>query len=189
MRHRTTEHPGIRYDPMLDPWQATTTIGAPSDRAYHSAVWSGQRMIVWAGIRSSQALDSGGLYDPISDAWSPTSAGLSARYGAPAVWTGSHMFVFGGLLPHFCCTAYDHRSYVAVGGGGLYDPVSDTWTSVSASNAPSARFWHSLVWTGSRAMVWGGCDTHVGSGNPCFLYGAEFNDGGSYDPIGDTWTS
>src|SRR5678810_1163725 len=107
-------------------------------------------------IRDSRppVLISGGRYDPIADAWSPMSVELPPRYAAPAIWTGNRMFVFGGIdFP--CC---DSRPYIAVAGGGLYDPVSDTWSSVSASNAPSARFWHSMVWTGSRVMVWGGCD-------------------------------
>src|ERR1041385_8698128 len=40
--------------------------------------------------------------------------------------------------------------------GALYDPKTDTWTSLSNANAPPGRFEHSVVWTGSEMVVWGG---------------------------------
>ena len=32
----------------------------------------------------------------------------------------------------------------------------NTWTATSTSNAPSARYGHTAVWTGSEMIVWGG---------------------------------
>ena len=40
---------GGRYNPGTDSWTATSTTGAPTGRAYHTAVWSGSEMIVWGG--------------------------------------------------------------------------------------------------------------------------------------------
>lgn len=41
--------------------------------------------------------------------------------------------------------------------GGLYDPVTDTWTTTSTgANCPSERLYHTTVWTGSEMIVWGG---------------------------------
>ena len=34
--------------------------------------------------------------------------------------------------------------------------INDTWTATSATNAPSARWAHTAVWTGSEMIVWGG---------------------------------
>ena len=62
--------------------------------------------------------------------------------------------------------------------GGSYDPVTDTWSAVSTTNAPSQRQFNTAVWTGSRMIIWGG------------LVGASgTNTGGVYDPATDTWTA
>src|SRR2546430_5153787 len=40
--------------------------------------------------------------------------------------------------------------------GGRYNPSTDSWRSTSPTNAPSARFGHTAVWTDSEMIVWGG---------------------------------
>ena len=40
---------GGRYDPATDTWTPTSTVGAPSGRRYHTAVWTGSVMVVWGG--------------------------------------------------------------------------------------------------------------------------------------------
>ena len=40
---------GGHYDPVADEWTPTATVGAPAARGLHSAVWTGQEMIVWGG--------------------------------------------------------------------------------------------------------------------------------------------
>ena len=56
--------------------------------------------------------------------------------------------------------------------GGIYDPVTDTWTATSTTNAPAARPYGTAVWTGSEMIVWGGGGITIPPG--------EY--GGSYDP-------
>ena len=63
--------------------------------------------------------------------------------------------------------------------GGSYDPSTDTWASTSTAGAPSARDYHTAVWTGSEMVVWGGSDLPAGY----------LNTGGRYDPSTDTWAS
>ncbi len=55
-------------------------------------------MIVWGGCDGSTCRDSGGRYDPTTDAWAPisTANAPSARDEHTAVWTGSFMIVWGG---------------------------------------------------------------------------------------------
>ncbi len=53
---------GGRYTPALDAWVPTSTAGAPSERARHTAVWTGAEMIVWGGSNPSECWDSGGRY-------------------------------------------------------------------------------------------------------------------------------
>ena len=40
---------GGRYDPAADSWTATSTTNAPDGRFYHTAVWTGNEMIIWGG--------------------------------------------------------------------------------------------------------------------------------------------
>ena len=58
-----------------------------------------------------------------------------------------------------------------VNDGGRYNPASNTWTSVSLTNAPAARNSHTAVWTGTEMLIWGG---YNGSNS--------FNDTFSYTP-------
>ena len=40
---------GGRYNPATNSWTATSTNIAPSGRVWHTAVWTGNEMIVWGG--------------------------------------------------------------------------------------------------------------------------------------------
>ena len=63
--------------------------------------------------------------------------------------------------------------------GGRYDPGTDSWTATTTANAPTARFNHTAVWTGSEMIVWGGVDDVPGLTNT----------GGRYNPSTDSWTN
>ena len=45
--------------------------------------------------------------------------------------------------------------------GGRYNPGLDTWTPTSTTNVPSARVFHTAVWTGSEMIVWGGATSSL----------------------------
>jgi hypothetical protein len=61
-----------------------------------------------------------------------------------------------------------------------WSPVNGqgSWQLFSGINAPSQRWAHSMVWTGSKMIVWGGQDV---------VTGASLNSGAVYDPTTDTW--
>jgi len=160
---------GARYDPAADVWVPVSTSGAPEARAYHTAVWTGSRMIVWGG-HSGDPVDTGGVYDPATDSWTPVSTvgAPTARAYPTAVWTGAEMIVWGGVT-----AAFPYRTNT----GARYDPAADVWVPTATSGAPEARALHTAVWTGSRMIVWGG------SGVSGFL-----KTGGRYDPATDSWT-
>jgi hypothetical protein len=61
--------------------------------------------------------------------------------------------------------------------GGRYNPITDSWTATSTTNAPTGRNYHTAVWTGSEMIVWGGRD------------GPTSNTGGRYNPLTDAWTA
>src|SRR5207302_7717122 len=119
--------------------------------AYHTAVWTGSEMIVWGGAAPSPSL-TGGRYNPSTDSWTATSTATAppARVFHTAVWTGIEMVVWGGC-------ANDNCSQLSVF-GGRYNPQTDSWTPTTITNAPSARYVHTAIWTGGEMIVWGGDD-------------------------------
>ena len=124
-------------------------------------------MIVWGGtIDGGEWFDTGGRYNPGTNSWTPTSIinVPPGQYLHTAVWTGSHMIVWGG---------YGESNFANT--GGRYNPSMNSWTTTSTANAPTARSSHTAVWTGTEMIVWGG-----------FNSGA-FNTGGRYDPSMDSW--
>jgi N-acetylneuraminic acid mutarotase len=153
-------------------WTQTSTAGAPSARAGHTAVWTGSKMIVWGGRDATGSVNTGGIYDPATDSWKATSTtnAPSAREAHTAVWTGSRMIVWGGF------------GYGQLNTGGVYDPATDSWTTTSTVKAPSARVEHTAVWTGSGMIVWGGYTDNEGP------IAVAFASGGIYDPATDSWT-
>jgi hypothetical protein len=143
---------GGNYAVSTNTWTPTSMASAPQARYYHTAVWTGDRMIVWGGSDGSY-LDTGGLYDPATDAWEPTSVSedVERRYLHAAVWTGDRMVVWGGY------------GGLSIDSGGRYDPAANTWAPTSMTDAPTARWGHTAVWTGAFMLVWGsGTNDQVG---------------------------
>jgi N-acetylneuraminic acid mutarotase len=161
---------GGRYNPATDSWTATSTANAPVARDVHTAVWTGSEMIVWGGGDNNE-LNTGGRYNPATDSWTATSTANAptARVSHTAVWTGSEMIVWGG---------YGCGGNCILNSGGRYNPISNSWTGTSTSSAPSARWYHGTIWTGSEMIVWGGTNS--------MNY---LNTGGRYDPKTDRWTA
>ncbi|MFV0542425.1 MAG: Kelch repeat-containing protein [Marinicella pacifica] len=161
---------GGRYDPLTDSWLSISTSNAPTARGGHTAIWSGSEMIVWGGYDGDD-LNSGGRYNPDTDSWQATSTinAPSKRDEHTAVWTGSEMIVWGGLNHN------DDYSYDYTNSGGRYNPATDSWQVVTSTNAPSARYGHTVIWTGHEMIIWGGTDGNV------------TDTGGRYHPITDNW--
>jgi N-acetylneuraminic acid mutarotase len=161
--------PTISGAGCVDNW--IPTVETLEARDGHTAVWTGTEMIVWGGNRGGAYFNTGGRYNPAIDSWTATSItnAPSTRYAHSAIWTGSEMIVWGGYF-------YD-GSYHWLNTGGRYNPATDTWTVTSTINAPSGRYSHPAVWTGSEMIIWGGWGTN-------FL---ELNTGGRYNPNTDSW--
>jgi len=165
---------GGKYNPATNSWTSTSTTNAPDGRSLHTAVWTGNEMIVWGGIDDSfEDLNSGGRYNPGTDSWTATTMtnAPAARESHTAVWTGTVMIVWGG---------FDNFDFVDFDTGGRYNPNTNTWTATSTNNVPEARQYHTAVWTGSEMIVWGGLDDQSFD---------ELNTGGRYNPNTDSWTA
>ena len=167
---------------------------ASTGRAYHSAVWTGTQMIVWGGQNGDDnglngtIFGDGAIYTPATNSWTYLPAGApnapSVRYAHTAVWTGSRMIVWGGLT--YGGSLLTSSTPATVNSGASYDPATNTWTALSASNAPAARYGHTAVWTGSAMIVWGGTATNYLAGGVTPSSGLA---GAMYDPVADVWTT
>jgi N-acetylneuraminic acid mutarotase len=160
---------GGRYNPSTNGWTATSTTNAPVARELHTAVWTGNEMIIWGGATLTGDLRTGGRYNTTTDTWAATNTNNapSVRSVHTGVWTGTEMIVWGGT-----------NGSSDLNTGGRYDPSTDTWIATSTSNAPTARQFHTSVWCGSEMILWGGTDDS-----------GYLNTGGRYNPTIDMWAA
>lgn len=156
---------GAIYRPDSDRWRELPSDSAIAPRGNHSAVWTGQEMIVWGGDdrrSGGTPLNSGGRYHPASATWTPLSTrlpsgSLPGRVGHDALWTGREMLVWGGSPKSFS--------------GLRYDPARDRWSELApgpfaVSNQPDAT----AVWLGDRMLASFGGQRWA-----------------TYDPLTDSW--
>ncbi len=170
-----TWHATLMTDMIGDSWTATGTEPTPQERMEHTAVWTGEEMIVWGGggFFSDEIYNTGGRYDPAEDKWTATSTtdAPDGRRLHTAIWTGIEMIAWGGLTE-----APEPNDVVNT--GGLYDPVTDTWSPTSTTGAPEPRWYHTAIWTGTEMIIWGGINSDF----------EPRNTGARYNPVTDTWT-
>lgn len=161
---------GASYDPVSDSWRPVRRA-VVTGRIMHTAVWAGDRMIVYGGEYPRWIDDGtgviycdvigtnpvGGSYFPGSTAWSAIST-VGAPFAdilLPSVWTGDRVII-------------DKHAYF---------PATDSWDPLPAENAPDSKRLAVLDWTGSAVVQWSGQASSGGS----------TADGGSYAPATDTW--
>jgi N-acetylneuraminic acid mutarotase len=144
-------------------------------------VWTGKEVVIWGGFgglwgRNTNRND-GARYSPATDTWKPMTmkSAPEARFDFSAVWSGREMLVWGGYTDAHSryqgCHADAHLNT-----GGRYSPSSDAWKPITTKGAPSKRYAHTAVWTGTEMIIWGGANTSKVLG-----------DGGRYNPSRDTW--
>ena len=78
-------------------------------------------------------------------------------------------------VPDAVTASFSSYALPTIPDGGL-GCTDDTWTATTTSNAPAGRDFHTVVWTGSEMIVWGGADPGV------------LDTGGRYDSSSDFWT-
>ena len=132
----------------------------------------GGKLFIWGGKdQAGTHLRSGAIYDPQTDEWTLTSVATntpSARVLASAAWTGSRVIVWGGRLDS---GADDYKN------GASYDPVNDTWTTISEAN--DARAGAMVFASGNYVFFGGGWDKD----------GKELDKGERYQWVNNSWQS
>ena len=137
------------YDPATDTW--TQEGDMPASRAAgFSSVVDG-RIYVIGGYGGSQRVDE---YDPATGTWTTKSAMPSARRSLSTSALDGKIYAFGGYVPG----VPGHLGVVTV---EVYDPATDTWTTVP--DMPTGRFGLRTSVVDGKIYVIGGMDKWVGS--------------------------
>jgi hypothetical protein len=180
----TLSNQGGIYHPETGLWEPLPTSGTSPARSDHTAVWTGDRMILWGGFTNSGESRSGAFYappvsgsDPPIGGWLATTLSDApvARSGHTAVWADTKMIIWGGKNGNGL--AADGAAY-SPPSGPLIPGSEGSWSPIETSNAPSSRHQHTVVWTGTKMIVWGGLDGNFDA----------LASGGIYDPTTDLWT-
>lgn len=178
---------GGRYNPTSNTWTALPAAGSPANRQSHSVTVAGSQMLVWGGIGYNpmgtspyKFLKNGGSLDLGTGAWTPLSNGSPApRSGHSLIWTGTEMIVWGGTSGTNSISGDP-----AFADGARFGPATGNWIPLPSANAPSARWGHSTIWTGTEMIVWGGQNVSS-AGGPT---GEVYNTGARYNPATNTWS-
>jgi VCBS repeat-containing protein len=131
----TDSFEGGRYDPLSDSWTPTTLAGVPEARSYHTAVWTGESMIVYGGIGTFNGFrHTGGVYyatapanqDPTANDDGYTAvAGETLIIDAPGV-LANDCDPEDGQLTALLTTTTSNGSLVLLGDGSFtYTPDND----------------------------------------------------------------
>ena len=168
---------GAMYNPSTNTWTTMNTVGAPAARYYHTAVWNNNagRMIVWGGETSTYGvLNTGGIFNPATNSWT----GATNSVGAPAlrtkhtaIWTGTEMIIFGGVWTN------PSSLLIELNDGFKYNYSTNTWTLITMTLAPSPRYNHSAIWTGTQMFVSGGIADN-----------SSLRESYTYNPLTNVWT-
>lgn len=157
----------VQQGVAADSWLPTSlkNLVQPEGSAPRPAVYTGTEELIWGGVFV------GYRYDPARNTWSLiTTANEPVRRTLhTAVWTGTEMIIWGGLR---------NSTGIYLNTGGRYNPVGDSWTATTTTNAPTSRNGHTAIWTGTEMIIWGGIDG-----------GVPVNTGARYNPATNTWTT
>ena len=152
------------FPPSTVGWRPPSATVFPSARTVHSAVWTGEEMIVWgpwrglAQHRRALQPDDGQLGRNVD--------GRQRAAGAPRTRRGLDR-------------SRDDRPGVIQRyiDRGTLRPATDSWRTMSPGPSVAAGNFGSptYLWTGTEMIVWGGCCNHAGEGR--------------YNPTTDSWTT
>jgi hypothetical protein len=138
-------------------WIAMSLANAPSPRDSHSAIWTGQSLLIWGGRNGTGTpLGDGAAFNPATNGWTTLSSvnAPAARFSHCAVWTGQEMLVADGTT-----------GLTEFASGSAYNPGTDQWRPLSGQGNPLPRTGPAAVWTGTEVLVFGGLSNHQGVGS------------------------
>lgn len=154
-------------------WSKASTNNDPGALLYAATGWSGTKLYVDGGQPNGAGrTDHCYEYTQAADSWTTLPNGPNQRYGAFGTWDGQAFVVWGGT------------DGTNVMNDGQYFS-GNTWTHMSTSGAPTARWapvrqsgWSARIADG-KTLILGGSGSSPGS----FM-----TDGAIYNRTSDSWT-
>jgi hypothetical protein len=157
--YSTPINDGFIFDPSTNGWSPMSKINAPLKRE-PLYTWTGTELIIWSGKDNNYVLtNSGHIYNPSTNSWREmtlTNAPEGRILSEPSesvpqnlcVFTGTDLIIWGGTDGN--STYYNT--------GAKYNVQNNIWSSIAtpATNILKARNGHSIVWTGTEMIIWGG---------------------------------
>ncbi|MFK7923692.1 MAG: hypothetical protein AB8H47_17165 [Bacteroidia bacterium] len=135
---------GGLYDPSTDSWAAVSNSNKPTYYLVDNMVWGDSTAFVFGGGEIKE-------YDPATDTWTNITAPSIPynRKSSSVLWIGGKLYFWGGYYD-------DGRDYIPYYTGAIYDPARSSWTNMTTTSVPAARYYHTAVWTGGELIIWGG---------------------------------
>lgn len=161
---------GARFNPATNTWTAMSAVGAPIGRGFAVTAWTGTELLVWGGyeldpVVGLELVGNGGAYNPTTNTWRAisTTGAPTARFISAYGWTGTELLIWGGAVAP--------GGTMSAGDGFAYNPATNTWRTLPATGAPSARQSMASAWTGTELLIWGGSSDVLGTTNFSDGYG------------------
>jgi N-acetylneuraminic acid mutarotase len=108
-------------------------------------------------------------FNPATNSWQKLTnlpAGLLTAKDKPTfLWTGTELLIWGGN---------------GANDGYRYNPNTNSWTTMSSTNAPVPRNFYVSCFTGTELIIWGGSDANTA---------VALNTGARYNLASNTWTA
>jgi hypothetical protein len=219
---------GFIYNYSANTWDSIRTVQSPSVRYNHKAVWTGSEIVIFGGsavaspVSDTDYLNTGARYSPFTNQWAPLPAILTSFPGRKKfamvastygilIWGGCQGFPINGFK---CCSfnpltaqcisgiGYSYDSSIAFNDGIFYNYATNSWTLVSPTNAPSARYHPAAIFDGTNIIIAGGafyrgspivtcnaCQIPIPGCSPIAYRDTLYNSGAKYDPTANSWTS
>jgi N-acetylneuraminic acid mutarotase len=153
------------YRPATDAWRSLLDASVCARRG-HTVSWLEAspgagigRFVIWGGTNAlGQVTNDGFLYDPVRNEVEPITAD-----GAPGAREGHVTFVSGQRL----IIAFGRdASGQPLGDGAAFDLATKTWTGLSETAAPAARFGATATTTNGQTFIFGGALTPATQPSP-----------------------
>jgi hypothetical protein len=150
----------------------SVSSGLPWVTGEAGTVWMGTRLLFWSGLGLGAPANQGGVYDPVTDAWSSISVdGSLALVVRGSAYTGREAFMYGSTT----------GVWLDPSSGVFYNPSTDRWRA-SPAGTPDTEG-PAVVGLGSKIVVWGGAKPDRTATTTIVV-----GDGAVYDAVTNTWT-
>lgn len=111
-------------------------------------------------------------YRPGDSSWSPVAQPPAPPSKAAVAWTGQKIVIAGGQVDSLT----SNQKILT------YDPVADTWSTLTPQNTFDGRSAPCAVWIGMKLIVWGGHRSQGAAAGPA-------SDGAAYDFTTNSWAA